>query len=140
MKSALSNFSKCNVSSKTKNWYQNILFVYFQDGIWKKNFCRIWCLHPRIFQNGQVSLKTKNFKFETYNALFGYFRGRVWKTYCQIWNKHPKFRAKQKTSNLGPKMPYLGIFELQFWKTSVILEITAPEFAKIKSFGKNKNP
>ena len=40
-----------------------------------------------------------------------------------------KFCKKyQKYLNLGPKMPYLGIFELEFEKTIVIFEISTLEF------------
>ena len=55
-------------------------------------------------------------KFETKNALFGYGWDRISKHYFLISNQHPriclvaKFRGKTKMPNLGPKMPYLGIF------------------------------
>ena len=60
-------------------------------------------------------------KFTSKNALFGYCRARIWKSYFPIWNQHPqicliaKFRKKkQKCLNFGPKMTYLGIFGLTF--------------------------
>ena len=59
--------------------------------------------------------------FGTKNALIGYFWARIFKNYCHILNQHPqiclivKFCKKtQKYLNLGPKMPYLGIFWLEF--------------------------
>ena len=72
-------------------------------------------------------------KLETKNALFGYFRTRIWKNYPHIWIQHPriyltaKFRQK-KFLNLGPKMSYLGTFELEFEKTVVIFEINILKF------------
>ena len=35
---------------------------------------------------------------------------------------------KQKCLNLGPKMPYLSIFGIEFQKTIVIFEISTVEF------------
>ena len=43
-------------------------------------------------------------------------------SYCEILQK------KTKCLNLGPKMLYLGIFELEFSKTIVIFEINTLEF------------
>ena len=43
----------------------------------------------------------------------------ILKNYCHISNQHPQickfanFGKKQKCLNLGPKMPYLGIFGLE---------------------------
>ena len=55
------------------------------------------------------------------NALFGYFWARIYLT--------AKFRAKkQKCLNLGPKVLYLGIFELEFENNIVIFEISTLEF------------
>ena len=55
--------------------------------------------------------------FRTKNALFGYFRGRIRKSHCHIWNQRhqicliARFGAKWKSLNLGPKMPNLSIFD-----------------------------
>ena len=65
-------------------------------------------------------------KSETKKAWFGYCYAGTWKQFCHIWNQHPriglnaKFRGKTKMPILGPKMPYLGIFDqnvlfLCFW-------------------------
>ena len=37
-------------------------------------------------------------------------------------------KKKKKTLNLGSKIPYLGIFGLQFEKTNVIFEICSIKF------------
>ena len=58
-------------------------------------------------------------KIGTKSALFGYFWARTLKHYCHIWNQHlqigliAKFYEEKKCLNLGPKMPYLGIFDTQ---------------------------
>ena len=58
-------------------------------------------------------------KIGTKSALFGYFWARTLKRYCHIWNQHlqisliAKFYEEKKCLNLGPKMPYLGIFDTQ---------------------------
>ena len=43
------------------------------------------------------------------------------------------FVKKQKCLNLGPKIPYLGIFGPEFLKTIVIFEISTLEFVKDES-------
>ena len=56
------------------------------------------------------------------NALFGYFWARILKNYCQVCNQHfricliAKFCEETKMQNLGPKMPYLVVFGLEFQK------------------------
>ena len=40
------------------------------------------------------------------------------------------FAKKQKRLNLGPKMPHLGIFGLEFEKTNVLFEISTLKFVK----------
>ena len=57
-----------------------------------------------------------------------YFGLEFEKHYCHISNQHPrisliaKFRKKnpQLSLNFGPKMPFLGIFGLEFEETIVI--------------------
>ena len=59
-------------------------------------------------------------EFGTKNALFEYFWARILKNFCHILNQHAQiclianFLKKQKCLNLGPKMPYFGIFGLEF--------------------------
>ena len=53
--------------------------------------------------------KTKMSKLRTKNAFFGYFWARISKTFCDIWNQHPrnclivKFCQKMKMPKLGTK-------------------------------------
>ena len=55
-------------------------------------------------------------KFETKDALFGYFWGRILKNYCHISNQHPqifliaKFYQENKCSNLRPKYALFKYF------------------------------
>ena len=44
----------------------------------KKNYCRIWNQHPRIFLIAKFLEKMKMFKFGTKNALFCYFSAGTW--------------------------------------------------------------
>ena len=72
-------------------------FVLFQILVQKQKSCK------------KIHEKTKMPKFGTKNALFGYFWARIFKTFCHIWNQHPricqiaKFRKKMKMSNFGTK-------------------------------------
>ena len=53
-------------------------------------------------------------------SYLGIFELKFQKNYCHICNQHYQiclignFLKKQKCLNLGPKMPYLGFFELEF--------------------------
>ena len=66
--------------------------------------------------------KQKILKFQTKNVLLGIFRLKIRKNDCDIWNHPPRFcrnsknGVKQKKTNLGPKMPYVGILGCRFEK------------------------
>ena len=50
------------------------------------------------------------------------------------------FAKDKKCINLRPKVPYLGIFELELIKTIAIFEIATFEFVYLQNFAKkNKN-
>ena len=103
----------------------------FEQEFKKKN-CHIWNQHPQICLFATFHEKTKMPKFATKTALFGFFWTGIWKRYCHIWGRRPricliaKFRGKTKMPKFGtrnalfgyfwPKMPYLGVFGLEFWK------------------------
>ena len=60
-------------------------------------------------------------KFGTKNAIIGYFWARILKLTIVIFEVSTiefvylqNFTDKQKCQNLGPKMPYLGVFGLEF--------------------------
>ena len=84
----------------------------------KKSYCHVWNQYPWICLIAKYCEIMKMSKFGTKSALFGYFWARILKNYCHIWNQHLRisviaknFMQKQKCLNLGPKMPYLGIFD-----------------------------
>ena len=68
-------------------------------------------------------------------ARFSYFGAGIWKYCCHIWNQVSQFVLlqslvqKYKSLNLGPKMPDLGIFGLEFENDIAIFEISMLEFA-----------
>ena len=60
-------------------------------------------------------------KFKVTNAGFGYFWVRIKKKILPCFKSAPSnlsnckiLQKKQKCLNLGPKVPYLGIFGLKF--------------------------
>ena len=134
---------------------KNTGFGYFWTGSWKLN-CHIWNQHPRIFLIAKLCEKTKMPKFGTRNALFGYFwsnmpfLGYFWTrilkkllSYLQsapsnLSNLSIYKTLRKKSLNLGPKMPYLGIFDQKcdiwvflccnFKKLLSHLKPPAPEF------------
>ena len=97
----------------------------------------------KLTPSNKFGAKIKILKFSTKNAWCGYFWARILKNYCHIWNQHPricliaKFHEKWKCLNLGPKMPYLGIFGLEFEKNIVIYEISVLEFVLLQSLVQN---
>ena len=78
--------------------------------------------------------KIKILKFGIKNVRFLYFGAGIWKYYFYIWNQRTliclvaKFGTKRKSLNLGPKMPDLYTFGLEFGNNFVIFEISNFEF------------
>ena len=133
LKSVPSNIASCKISWKNKNAYifhQKCLILLILGNKFRKPIVifEISILNFVYLQN--FAKKTKIFILETKIAWFGYFWTGIWKQYCNIWDHHPqicqtaKFLWKTKmpqfaTNNaffwyLRPKMPYLGIFGLEF--------------------------
>ena len=67
-------------------------------------------------------------KFGAKNALFGYFWARILKKLLSYLKLGKISQQKLGCLNLGAKMPYLGIFELEFQNTIVIFEISTLQF------------
>ena len=74
-------------------------------------------------------------KFGTKNALFGYIWARIKKKTIVIFEISTlkfvylqNFTKKQKSLNLGPKMPDLWIFGLGFENNIAIFEISTLKF------------
>ena len=122
---------------------KNALFWYFCAGIWKE-CCHIWSQHPRSCSILKFWKKTKILKFETKNTLFWCLWAEIWKEYCHIWNQHPRIcliakillKKQQKYLKFGPKMPYWGIFGLEFPKAIVRFELSTFEFVELENFMK----
>ena len=98
----------------------------------------------RIFQNAKFRAKSKSLKFGTKNALFWYFWTGILKTIViseinalefvllQSW-------VQKKSLNMGPKMPDLVIFGLEFENNIFKIEICALKFVLLQSLVKNRN-
>ena len=85
-------------------------------------------------------------KFGTKNAFFGYFWAGILKkllSYLKSASSHLSIckipRKKQKCLNLGPKVPDLCIFELEFKNIIVIFEIITSNLSNCKTSRKNQN-
>ena len=94
-------------------------------------------------------------KFGTKNTLFGYFCARILKKLLPDFKSAPSnlpifkiSRKNQKCLNLGPKVPYLGIFEQKcfiflflgnkFKKTIVRFEINTLRVVYLQNFTKRQ--
>ena len=92
-------------------------YLYYQ--IWTKESisCHIWNQNSWICLILKYREVMKMPKFETKNALFGYFWTWILKNYCHIWNKHPqicvfaKFHEKTKI----PKFRTKNAWSMYFW-------------------------
>ena len=79
-------------------------------------------------------------KFGTRNALFGYFRARVLKNYCHIWNQDPriclatKLREKTKMPKFGIKNALFGYFSAGIWKECYHIWNQHPRICLIAKF------
>ena len=124
LKSASWNLSNRNFCLKkpkmSKVGCKNALFRLLQAQI-KKSYCHIWNQYPRIYLISKFWKKMKNPKFGTKNALFGLLWAQIWKKAIVMFEiSILEFVSMQnfqkKCLNLGLKLPYLGIFELDFLK------------------------
>ena len=82
-------------------------------------------------------------KFETKTAWLICFGAGIWKQYCHISNQHlricltAKFRGNKKCLNLGPNMPDLGVFGLEFENNIALFEISTLEFHEKRQMPKS---
>ena len=99
---------------------------------WNISICEASCKIKKCLHLGQK------------NALFGYFRARIRKSHCHIWNQRPQICLipnlvqNKRSLNLGSKIPNLSIFDQKclIWvflghnleKTIVIFEISTLDF------------
>ena len=103
----------------------------------KKNYYQIFGQHPRICETIKFHPKQKKYILGTKNSLFGTLGKWAHRQMCLIAKLRKK--KKQKWLHLGPKMPYLTIFGLEFRKTIVTFEISNLELSNCKISQKNKN-
>ena len=111
LKSASSNFSCIWCKKNSLSLGPKMLEIL-------KDYCHIWNQHPQICQTAKFLEKMKMSKFGTKNALFGIFwlefenNILIFEISTLNFIKLQNFLEKWKCLNLGPKMPYLGIFGL----------------------------
>ena len=139
--------------------FVNILKIlsYLKSAFSNLCCCKVWCKNTLIWEYLEWNLKIislysksassnlpnckillKKQKFWIKNPLFGCFRARILKIYCHIRNQQPqiclivKF-CEKKSLNLGPKLPYLGTFGIEFEKNIVEFEKGTLKFVKNES-------
>ena len=103
---------------------QNCLtWVFLGWDLKKLLYCGILYQHPQSFRNTKFRPKIKIRKFGTKIAVIGCFGLKFQKTnvvfeisILAFVNKQNFIQKQRKTVNLGPKIPYLGIFGQQFRK------------------------
>ena len=123
------------------------LFGYFSARI-LKNYSHIWNQHLQLGVIAKFCEETKIPKFGTKNVLFECFWARILKMLLSYLKSAPSnlsiwkiSRKKKSCLNLGPKIPYLGVFRLVFSKSIVIFEISSFEFDQLQNFArKTKMP
>ena len=101
---------------------------------------------PSNLSDFKFSSKIKILKFETKNALFGYFWTWISKQYFHIWNHQTRiclvarFREKMKMPKFGIKNALLGYFWARISKSyCYIWNQHQLNFSNYKILQKNKN-
>ena len=83
-------------------------------------------------------------KFGTQNDFFGYFWARISKSYCYIWNQHPricliaKFCEKTKMLKFGTKNALFGYFWARILRNYCHIWNQHPQFAYLQNFAKKQ--
>ena len=120
LKSVPLNYLKVNVSCYIKN-------LKFR-GTSRKRFCYI--CHQRPLR-GKFHVECKKFQFGTETIFFRLALKKLLshlKSAPSNFSNCQNFVKKLKCLNLGPKLPYLNIFGLDFENNIVIFEISTLEF------------
>ena len=124
LKSTLSNLCNCKILQQRKK-KQNLgpKFGYFCARIFKKLLQYLKSALSNL-SNWKFFEKTKMSKFGTKNALFGFFLSQNFIKLSYLKSAPSNLSnciiSGKKILNLGAKMPYLGIFGLEFKKTITI--------------------
>ena len=114
LQSASLRVSKCKYMWKKKK--NNLQFALFQHLSWNwKNCCHIWNQYPQNCQKEKFHGKQKNFNFRTKLLYVWYFLGYNFekllpylKSALSSFSKCKFSWKRKKTSNVAPKMSYLG--------------------------------
>ena len=110
------NLSKCNICCKKtrpKLYHLSIFGLQLE----KATVCGILHQHPQIFSNTKFRPKRRILKFGiskdwNFKKLMSYLKSASWNWLtCKVSSKN------KNNLNLGTKIPYLGIFGLQLYKT-----------------------
>ena len=96
--------------------------------------------HPRVSLDINFREKVKMSKFLAKSVLFGYFEFELFKNDCHILNNQYHqicltanfFKKYQKIQNLGTKMPYFGISQLELLKAISYLKSAPSNFSRSK--------
>ena len=134
LKSAPSNLPISKTSRKKKKMSKfgtkNAWFGYFWAGIWKI-YCHTWNQHPPICLMAIFSEKAKKPKLGTKMPYLGIFVKEFEKKTIFLFEINTfkfvdlqNFMKKQKCLNFRPKMPDLGIFDLELANNIVISKIS----------------
>ena len=133
LKSAPSNLPISKTSRKkkmSKFGTKNAWFGYFWAGIWKI-YCHTWNQHPPICLMAIFSEKAKKPKLGTKMPYLGIFVKEFEKKTIFLFEINTlkfvdlqNFMKKQKCLNFRPKMPDLGIFDLELANNIVISKIS----------------
>lgn len=142
-----SNFPKYKFLCKNRNsqvWNQRCLILVFLDWNLKKTIAKIWNQHPQTCQHAKICRKNKlqiwnqkGLVWVFFNFLINFFIN--FESHCYISNHHTrncqntKFRPTIFFLNLGPTMPDLSVFRMQFWETIVTFEIRTLDSVKIQN-------
>ena len=101
----------------------------------EKKYCQIWNQHPRICLIAKYLEIMKMPKFGTKSVFLGYFLARILKKLLSYLKLAPSIlsisensRKNKKCLSLGPQMPDLSTFGLEFENNIVIFEISTLEF------------
>ena len=141
LKSASSNWLTCKVSSKNEN-NLNLGTKIPYLGIFGlqlyKTYYQICNQYRRICETIKFHPKWKKINFGPKMLYLDLWTGKL-KNCCHICNQRPpiylivKFCAKTRILKFGTKNALFECFGQQFWKTTVIFEISILEFVLLQS-------
>ena len=122
-----------------KFWIKNALFWYFGVKFW--NIVVIFDISTLKLVKSKELYQNKNPYIRDQKSLIWVFLSCNLKKLLLFLKSalsnlliNKVLCKKKETSNVEPKIPYLGIFGLRFWKTIVTFGIGTLEIVKMESF------